>query len=29
MKYIAMIHARCDSSGLLNKVLKDLLGKTD
>lgn len=29
MKYIAMIQARCGSSRLPNKVLKDLSGKTD
>lgn len=29
MKYVAMIQARCGSSRLPNKVLKDLSGKTD
>ena len=29
MKYAAMIQARCGSSRLPNKVLKDLSGKTD
>ena len=29
MKYIAMIQARCGSSRLPDKVLKDLSGKTD
>lgn len=29
MKYIAMIQARCGSSRLPNKVLRDLAGKPD
>ena len=29
MKYIAMIQARCGSTRLPDKVLKDLAGKTD